>query len=73
MDRFILAGVLAPGQIADLIAYRESLRPAQIARDIAELQESQLKLAGDNTNQLYLASLPNPLPDVRRSVRGKAP
>lgn len=72
LDRLILAGVLAPGQVAELIAYRDSLNPAQIARDIAELQKSLLKLAGEKTNQLYLASLPNPLPDVRRGVRIKA-
>jgi hypothetical protein len=71
LDRLILAGVLAPGQVAELVAYRDQLNPAQIARDIAELQKSLLKLAGDKTNQLYLASLPHPLPDVRNGIRVK--
>ena len=31
-----------------------------------------LKLAKDKTEQLYLASLPSALPDVRKGIRVKA-
>lgn len=72
LDRLILSGTLARGQVADLVAHRESLNPAQIARDIADLQSVLLKLAKDKTEQLYLASFPPALPDVRNGVRIKA-
>jgi hypothetical protein len=64
--------VLAPGQQAELVACRENLNPAAIARDIADLQAVLRKLANDKTEQLYLASFPTALPDVRKGVRIKA-
>jgi len=72
LDRLLAANVLAPQQQAELVAYRESLNPAAIARAIADLQAVLLKLSKDKTEQLYLASFPTALPDVRKGVRIKA-
>lgn len=72
LDRLLAAGVLSPAQEADLVAYRDSLNPAKIAREIADLQTALLKLAKDKTEQLYLASIPTALPDVRKGIRVKA-
>jgi hypothetical protein len=72
LDRLLAAKVLAPAQEADLLAYRDSLNPAKIAREIAELQSRLLMLAKEKTEQLYLASFPSALPDVRKGVRVKA-
>jgi hypothetical protein len=63
---------LSPAQQADLIAYRDSLNPAKIGRQIADLQNRLLPLAKEKPEQLYLASLPTALPDVRKGVRTKA-
>jgi hypothetical protein len=72
LDRLLAAGVLSPAQAAELTAYRDSLNPAQIAREIADLQTVLLKLAKDKTEQLYLASIPSALPDIRKGMRVKA-
>jgi hypothetical protein len=72
LNRLLAAGVLAPAQQAELLAYRDSLNPAKIAREIAELQTRLLVLAKEKTEQLYLASIPSALPDVRKGIRVKA-
>ena len=72
MDRLLAAKVLAPAQEAELLAYRDSLNPAAIGRQIAELQVMLLKLAKDKTEQLHLASFPSALPDIRKGIRVKA-
>jgi hypothetical protein len=72
LDRLFAAGVLSPAQRAELAAYRDSLNPAKIGRDIAEIQTRLLVLAKDKTEQLYLASIPSALPDVRKGIRVKA-
>ena len=72
LDRLLAANVLAPAQAAELVAYRDSLNPAAIGRQIADLQAVLLKLAKDKTEQLYLASIPTALPDVRKGIRVKA-
>ena len=72
LDRLLAAQVLAPAQAAELLAYRDSLNPAKIAREIADLQVMLLKLAKDKTEQLYLASIPSALPDIRKGIRIKA-
>lgn len=72
LDRLLAAKVLAPAQAAELVAYRDALNPAGIGRQIADLQSVLLKLAKDKTEQLYLASFPTALPDIRKGIRMKA-
>jgi len=72
LQRLLAANVLTPVQQAELVAYRDSLNPAAIARQIADLQAVLLKLAKDKTEQLYLASIPTALPDLRKGIRIKA-
>ncbi|MEB3065770.1 integrase, partial [[Mycobacterium] zoologicum] len=72
LDRLLAAGVLSPAQEAELLAYRDSLNPAAIARQIADLQAALLTLAKDKTEQLYLAAIPSALPDVRAGIRVKS-
>lgn len=72
LDRLLAAKVLSPAQEKTLIAYRDSLNPASIARQIAELQAALLKLAKGKTEQLYLASIPSPPPEVHDGIRIKA-
>lgn len=49
LQRLLAAGVLSPGQQAQLITYRDSLNPAQIGRQIADLQNRLLMLAKEKT------------------------
>jgi hypothetical protein len=72
LQRLLAAQVLSAEQEADLLAYRDSLNPAKIAREIADLQMLLLKLAKEKTEQLYLASFPTALPDIRKGIRIKA-
>ena len=69
LDRLLAAKVLSPAQEAELLAYRDSLNPAAIGRQIADLQAVLLKLAKDKTEQLYLAAIPTVLPEVRSGIR----
>jgi hypothetical protein len=71
LDRLLAAGVLSAAQQSQLLAYRDSLNPATIARQIADLQTALLRLAKDKTEQLYLAAVPTALPDVRSGIRTK--
>ena len=64
--------MLAPAQQAELVAYHDSLNPAAIGRQIADLRAVLLKLAKDKTEQLYLASIPTALPDVCKGIPIKA-
>jgi Integrase core domain len=72
LQRLLAADVLSPAQQADLIAYRGGLNPAQIGRQIADLQNRLLILAKDKTEQLYLSSIPTALPDIRKGIRTNA-
>jgi hypothetical protein len=72
LDRLLASKVLSGAQESDLLAYRDSLNPAAIARQIADLQTLLLTMAKDKTEQLYLASFPTALPDVRKGIRIKA-
>ena len=72
LQRLLAAGVLAPAQQADLIAYRDSLNPAKIGREIADLQNRLLILAKEKTEQLYLSTIPSALPDIHKGIRTKA-
>lgn len=71
-DRLLGSGVLSPAQQDELTTYRDSLNPAKIGREIADLQNRLLLLAKDKTEQLYLASIPTALPDIRKGIRTKA-
>lgn len=73
LDRLLAAEVLAPAQATDLLAYRDSLNPAALGREIADLQSVLLKLAKDKTEQLYLATFPSALPDVHKGIRISKP
>ncbi len=66
LDRLLAAGVLSAAQEAELLAYRDTLNPAEIARQIADLQNRLLRLAKEKTEQLYLASIPTALPEVQQ-------
>ncbi len=55
-----------------MTAYRDGLNPAKIASEIARIQDRLLVLSREKTEQLYLASFPSVLPDVRKGVRVKA-
>ena len=72
LDRPLAAKVLSAAQVVELIAYRDSLGPAKNAREIADLQTVLLKSAKDKTEQLYLATFPTALPDIRKGIRVKA-
>ncbi len=72
LDRLLSAEVLSPAQQAELLAHRDSLNPAAIARQIADQQTRLLALVKDKTDQLYLASFPTALPDVRKGIWIKA-
>lgn len=71
-DRLLASAVLSPAQTAEMTAYRDSLDPDAIARQIADLQTVLMKLAAEKTDQLYLASIPTALPDIRKGIRVKA-
>jgi hypothetical protein len=68
-ERLLTAGVLSPKQRGELTAHRDRLNPAQLARQIADLQTRLLVLSKDKTEQLYLATIPSALPDVRKGIR----
>jgi hypothetical protein len=67
----LAAKVLSPAQESELLTYRDSLNPAAIGRQIADLQAVPLRLAKDKTEQLYLAAIPTALPEVRSGIRIK--
>ena len=71
-QRLLASGVLSPAQQGELSDYRDQLNPAELGRRIADLQNRLLVLAKDKTEQLYLASVPSALPDVRRGIRVRA-
>ena len=72
LDRLLATETLSRAQQADLTAYRDSLNPAKIARQIADLQNRLLLLAKEKTEQLYLATIPTALPDIHKGIRIKA-
>ncbi len=72
LDRLLAADVLTADQQADLTAYRDSLNPAAIGRQIADLQTVLLQQAKDKTEQLHIATIPNALPDVGKGIKIKA-
>jgi hypothetical protein len=72
LDRLLATETLSPAQQAELTAYRDSLNPAKIGREIADLQNRLLMLAKEKTEQLYLANIPTALPDIRKGIRIQA-
>ena len=72
LDRLLASLVLTQAQQAEQTAYRDSLNPAGVGRQIAQLQDMLLHLAKDKTEQLYIATLPTPRPDVNKHIRTKA-
>ena len=72
LERLLAANVISPAQEAELLAYRDSLNPAELARRIDQLQTRLVVLAKDKTDQLRIAQTPSALPDVRKGVRVRA-
>lgn len=70
-QRLLTAGVLSPAQDAGLRAYRASLNPARLARDITTLQDRLTGLARRPTEQL-IARQATPAPDTSRNVKLRA-
>ena len=70
-DRLLASGVLSTAQQRELTAHRNRLNPADIARRIHDLQLQLTRLAKDKTEQIYLATIPNALPDIRQGIRVK--
>jgi transposase InsO family protein len=71
VDRVLAAGVLSPAQQRELIAHRDTLNPADLARRITTLQDRLTGLARDATLALQ-ASVTKPPPDTDRGVRLRA-
>ena len=71
LDRLLAAGVLSPGQQAELVAHRDSLNPVDLARRIHDEQQMLIKLAKDKTDQLREATARTTKkpPDTSRGVR----
>jgi hypothetical protein len=51
-QRLLAAGVLSPAQQAELAAYKATLKPTTIARQIAAIQQELTRLAGHKTQRL---------------------
>lgn len=72
LERLLAADVLSPAQQAELLAYRDSLNPAELARRIDQLQTRLIVLAKEKTDHLRIAQTPSALPDVRKGIRVRA-
>lgn len=68
LDRLLAAEVISPTQQAELVAYRENLNPAELARRIDQLQTRLVVLAKDKTDHLRVAQTPSALPDVHKGI-----
>jgi len=62
LDRLLNSEVLSAAQRTELIAHRDRLNPADLARRISDLQTQLIVLAKDKTDQLRLADTPCPVP-----------
>jgi hypothetical protein len=67
LDRLLDAGVLSPDQEAELLARRNQLNPADLARRIAALQDRLTRLARDATLILQ-ASIDDARPNTIKSI-----
>lgn len=72
LDRLLAAGVLSPTQESDLVAYRDSLNPRPDRPRDRRPPSRPPQTRQGQTEQLYLASFPTALPDVRIGIRIKA-
>lgn len=72
LDRLLSAEVLAPAQERELLAYRDSLNPAHIARRIQSLQDRLTATAKRPTLTLE-ASLATPAPNTTTGVKIRRP
>ncbi|MDO5501383.1 MAG: transposase family protein, partial [Propionibacteriaceae bacterium] len=52
-QRLLTAGVLSRAQEAELVAYKATLKPVQIQREISDIQQELTRLAGHKTRQLH--------------------
>ena len=68
-DRLIESGALTETQIEELSAYRASLNPAQLARNIRDIQDQLEGLAKRSTLKLLKAGQPRPLPTASQGLR----
>lgn len=70
LDRLLAAGVLSPAQQTELIARRDSLNPAELARRIHDEQQILIKLAKDKTDELrHTIQAKTQPPDTNRGIR----
>ena len=69
LDRLLATGTLSPAQAAELIAYRDSLNPADLQRRIDGFMTRLRNLAARPTADLLHQLKPKPLPDVTKGVR----
>ena len=67
-DRLLAAGVLSPAQETELLARRDRLNPADLARNIQSIQDRLTGLARDRTLTLQTET-DKPLPDTARGVK----
>lgn len=74
LDRLIRSGVLSKEQIAELRAYRDTLNPAQLGRDIDRIQQQLTGMAAAKTRRLEAieaAKKPDPTTGIK-PARNKA-
>ncbi|MBL5973803.1 MAG: transposase [Candidatus Leucobacter sulfamidivorax] len=71
-DRVLRSGVLTSEKAAELTAYRDSLNPAHIAREIDRLQQRLTWLAADKTRKLEAAEYAKQ-PDATAGVKPARP
>lgn len=71
LERLLATDALSPRQKDELIAYRDGLNPAKIARRIHDLQASLIMQAKTKTDELYATQIPSALPDVNNGIRIK--
>lgn len=68
LTRLLQAGTVSPAQARELIERRDGINPAQLARDIQQLQDQLTGLARDTTLNLTAATT-KPLPNTSRGVK----
>jgi len=72
LDRLLRAGVLSAAQEQELIAYRDSLNPVKLDRQIRALQDRLARLGAPRTEQLRRSITPPSLPDTTKGIKLRA-